>query len=85
MGASLEILDKKARKDQDLFAESGPRYVISCKPENEARILKLTQDAGIRVSAKGQVKSGVLEIAEYAQLDLENSYQKWQNGLKTLI
>lgn len=85
MGATIEIMDKKARKDHDLFSEAGPRFIVSCSAQNEKAIMDLAKKQGIAVSAKGQVKQGVLEIKDYATLDLEESYKIWQNGLRDLI
>lgn len=84
-GAVLEILKPRERRDAVLFAEGGARFLVSLAPEHEQEILKLAASENILVSAKGEVSSSLLEIKNYAALDLAKAYQAWQNGLAELI
>jgi phosphoribosylformylglycinamidine synthase II len=85
IGATLEITVKKGRKDYDMFAEGGARFIVSCSPENESKITSLLKEDGIQISAHGKVQATKLEIQGYAALDLAKSYETWQNGLRELI
>ncbi len=85
LGASLEIDDKKSRKDFDLFSEGGARFIVSCSEENVSKVEELCTKEGLKITAKGQVTNDKLEIKNYASLDLVKSYQTWQDGLKDLI
>ncbi|MBN8549685.1 MAG: phosphoribosylformylglycinamidine synthase subunit PurL [Deltaproteobacteria bacterium] len=84
-GATLELDTAAGRKDGLLFSETGARYLVSCSPSNEAKLLKAIAAAGLTVSAKGTVGGAAVEVKGIAKIDLGKGYTAWSQGLKPLF
>jgi phosphoribosylformylglycinamidine synthase subunit PurL len=85
LGAKVNVTQEVGRKDEVLFSEAGPRFVVSLNPVKEKEVLKLAETYGISILGSGLVGGDVVEIAGYASLHLEKAYQHWKNGLTNLI
>ncbi len=84
-GATLDLQEQSGRRDGLLFAETGARYVVSCKSSDAAKVRSLAQEQGIKVSAAGTVGGKEISIKGIARLDLQKAYAAWSNGLKPLF
>ena len=84
-GASIDLQEQSGRKDGLLFAESGARYIVSCKAADAAKIRALAQEHGIKVSASGTVGGNSIEVKGLAKLDAQKAFMTWSNGLKPLF
>lgn len=67
------------------FAESGARYLISCKSADLANVRKILESNKIVVGAEGEVGGRDIEIVSVAKADSTKAYQTWRNGLVGLM
>jgi phosphoribosylformylglycinamidine synthase len=84
-GAVLRLTDTKGRKDGILFAETGGRFVISCKKAHLDQVKKLTSQAGVPIMGEGLVGGDKIDIEGLAQLSLEQAVDAYRGGLSSLI
>lgn len=84
-GAVVDLQEQGGRKDGLLFAETGARYIVSCKPSNAATVRAMAQEHGVKVSGSGTVGGTNIEIKGLAKLELDKAFAAWSNGLKELF
>ena len=85
-GAVISPIDFEGRADGFLFAETGARYIISCDAKHADKVEKQLTDAGLALSAKGQVTvAGTIEIKDFAKLSTSTLYERWRTGLNELL
>jgi phosphoribosylformylglycinamidine synthase len=85
-GVSLQVESYEGRKDGLLFAETGARYLVSCKQQHLAAVKERCQQAGIELTATGTVtKNLTIEVQGYASLDGADALQRWERGLDALL
>lgn len=84
-GAELEIEHYEGRKDALLFAETGARYLISCRPGDEKKVREAVLKKKLVVSATGVVGGTNLDIKGVARLEAAHAYEAWRDGLKPFV
>ena len=91
IGASLSLDDtlgpKDFRDDALLFSETSGRFLVSCDPEQEERLLQLCHDHQIPVTGRGEVGGRELrfEGVVECELPLATAYRIWSNRLALLL
>ena len=85
VGASIVPVGYNGRKDGLLFAETGARYLVSCKSGNEKKFRAECEKHGVVISAEGKVGGSRIEVVGYASLDLDAAYAAWHGGLDELF
>jgi phosphoribosylformylglycinamidine synthase II len=69
------------RDDVVMFAESGARFLISCKPSNAEAIRQEIASSGLLISAEGTVGGDTIAIKNVAEIPAEKAYTAWRHGL----
>ena len=85
IGATLKVEQYNGRKDGLLFAETGARYIVSVKAEDETAVKSAIEKAKLQITASGTVGGDAISINGYATLSLGTAQEKWANGLNTLF
>lgn len=84
-GASIKLSARSGRLDGVLFAETGGRFVISCKKEHRDRVKQLVEQAGVVVAGEGTVGGVDIEIQGIAKLPLKSAIEAFRGCLSSLI
>lgn len=75
------------RKDSALFSESSSRFIVTCAPDDEDKLLELCEKYQIPISGSGEVGgkniklTGLVEI----ELPLSTTYKLWVHRLKSYL
>ncbi len=85
IGASIKVDLGSARRDGILFSESGARYLVSCKAENEEEIRRLAKRKGVPVSGVGVVGGEMISIDGCATISVQAAISQWRTGLNSIF
>ncbi len=83
-GATIE-LTSSVRTDCLLFGESQSRVVISCRPENLAKIEKLFGDGGVPLEKIGTVGGDRLKVNDLIDLPLDEVSEAFYDALPRMM
>ena len=84
-GVVLSFSGSTLRSDAVLFAESGARFLISCKAENAASVRSEISNAGLSITAEGKVGGDIISVERIAQISAERAHSAWRHGLDELF
>ncbi|MCB9029888.1 MAG: phosphoribosylformylglycinamidine synthase subunit PurL [Deltaproteobacteria bacterium] len=82
---SRETQHETERRDTLLFSETGARYVVSCDSTKLDQVRKRAEQADVVIGLSGKVGGKSIKIDEVAELDLDQAYAAWRDGLTSLI
>lgn len=85
LGASLTLSTNNARPDTLLFSETGARFLVSCAPENAAKVRQLVQNAGLTLGGEGKVGGTTISVEGVASIDTSKAFQSWRVGLEEIF
>jgi phosphoribosylformylglycinamidine synthase len=84
-GVTIACSNSKLRADAVLFAESGGRFLISCKPEKADVVRTEITNFGLSITAEGNVGGDVIRVENVAQISAHRAYNTWRHGLDELF
>ncbi|MCB0319188.1 MAG: phosphoribosylformylglycinamidine synthase subunit PurL, partial [Bdellovibrionales bacterium] len=85
-GAVLEAEQKSnLRKDVQLFAETGARYIISYRPELDKQIREEVAKAELKISFAGEVGGNEIKIGDCAMINFNDALKGWRTGLDSFF
>lgn len=86
VGATIRAeATKIERKDAAIFAETGARYIVSMRAENEAAVRKMVADAGLIVGYAGIVGGEKIKVAGCLEVSAAACHEAWAGGLSELF
>jgi phosphoribosylformylglycinamidine synthase len=85
IGATLSVEQPYTRADGLLFAETGARYLISCKPEFEEKVRQAAKRRKIPLSLEGTVGGEDISVEGVALIPLHEAKKQWKTGLWKLF
>jgi hypothetical protein len=68
-----------------LFAETGARFLLSCKLEHEAAVRSAIDASGLKITAAGVVGGDAIAIPGVASLSRTAMHSAWSSGLAQLF
>lgn len=84
-GAKIKATSFSGREDGLLFAETGARYLVSCRASDEENVRKMIVKAGLPITATGTVGGKNIEIEGITSIRVDEAFQRWSTGLDNLI
>jgi phosphoribosylformylglycinamidine synthase subunit PurL len=84
-GVCLVAEEYEGRLDALLFAETGARYIVSCKADVADSVRSSLEDAGLTIGLSGAVGGGDIAIEDVAAINVQSAFDSWSKGLENHI
>jgi phosphoribosylformylglycinamidine synthase len=85
LGAEVNLSDKNIRKDALLFGESQSRIILSVKPKNLNKVLKIAKNKKTPVAVIGKVGGSRLVINKWVNLSLGKIDKIWRSAIASYL
>ena len=85
IGAAINLVSVKIRKDALLFGESQSRIILSAKEKNVKKILQIAKKNKAPVAIIGVVGGNKLTIGSMVNLSVDELYKTWHNAIESYL